>query len=128
MRIQDYNTVWNVTSPAEIEAALRTRHGAGRNAFWLSPRPKEFPKINILVMGELAYVHYFPARRNPGYASIGTVPGLEPGEETVFFPDDTEEPLEIMNEAVVRFADALKSAQEFAISDAMPRCIQWTEL
>jgi hypothetical protein len=128
MKIQDYDTVRNVTSPAEIEAALRTRHGAGRNAFWLSHASKESPAINIMVMGDLAYVHYFPARRNPGCASIGAVPGLEPGEETIFFPDDTDEPLEIMNEAVVRFSDALKAAQEFAISDAMPSCIQWSEL
>jgi hypothetical protein len=128
MRIQDYDTVWDATSPAEIEAALRTRHGAGRNAFWLSDGSKEFPAINIMVIGELAYVHYFPARRNPGFASIGAVPGLKPGEETEFFPDDTDEPLEIMNEAVVRFSDALKAAQEFGISAAMPNCIQWSEL
>jgi hypothetical protein len=75
MRIQDYGPVWDATTPAEIEAALRTRHGAGRNAFWLSHGPKEFPAINIMVIGELAYVYYFLARRNPGFGSIGSVPG-----------------------------------------------------
>jgi hypothetical protein len=33
-----------------------------------------------------------------------------------------------MNEAGVPFSDALKAAQEFAISKSMPKCIQWNEL
>lgn len=75
MRIQDYDTTWDVTKPAEIEAVLRTRHGTGRDAFWLTPgRSKGFPAINIMVIGELAYVHYFPKERHPGFASVGTVP------------------------------------------------------
>ena len=127
MRIQDCDTIWDVANPAEIEAALRTRHGVGRHAFRLSHGPKRFPAINIMVIGELAYVHYFPVRRNPGFASTGSVPGLKSGEETVCFPDDTNQPLGIVNEAVVRFSDALKAAQEFAISAAMPNCIQWSE-
>lgn len=52
MRIQDYDSVCNVKSPADIEAALRKRHGAGRNAFWLSHGTEPFPAINIMVKGE----------------------------------------------------------------------------
>jgi hypothetical protein len=128
MRIEDYDTVWNVTKPTDIEAALFIRHGAGRNAFWLSPGSEEFPSINIMVSGDLAYILYFPKKRHPGFASIGTVPSLRSGGETSFFPDDTDETFEIMNQAVVRFADALKVAQEFAISPALPKSIQWSEL
>jgi hypothetical protein len=127
MRIQDYDTVWDVTNPAEIEKALKTRHRAGRNSFWLSHGNKEFPAINIMVNGELAYIHYLPARRHPGFASIGTVKGLTSGEETVFYMNSPTEPLGIVNEAVVRFPDALKAAQEFAVSAVMPRCIRWSE-
>jgi hypothetical protein len=54
--------------------------------------------------------------------------GFETGEETVFFPDDSDEPLRIVNEAVVRFSDALEAAQEFAVSAEMPKSIQWSEL
>jgi hypothetical protein len=35
MRSEDYDTVWNVTSPANIGAALKKRHGAERDAFSL---------------------------------------------------------------------------------------------
>jgi hypothetical protein len=128
MRIEDYNAVWDVTIPADIEAALRKRHGAGRNAFWLSHGSKKSPAISIMVKGDLAYVHYFPKDRHPGFASLGMLPGLTSGGDTSFFPDDTDETFEILNYAVVRFADALKVAQEFAISPALPKSIQWSEL
>ena len=128
MRIEDYDTVWDVTNPADIETALRTRHGAGRNAFWLFHGSKKSPSISIMVSGDLAYVHYFPKDRHPGFASFGMLPGLRPGGDTSFFPDDTNETFEIMNQAVVRFADALRVAQEFSISPELPKSIQWSEL
>jgi hypothetical protein len=127
MRIQDYDTVWDVTEPAEIKAALRKRHGAGRNAFWLSHGSNDFPTINIMVNGDLAYIHYFPERRHPGFSSIGMAPGLKSGGESVFFPSSSNEPLGIMNEQVVGFSDAMKVAQEFAFSAAMPKSIRWFE-
>jgi hypothetical protein len=127
MRIQDYHTTWDVTNPADIEAALKKRHGEGRNAFWLSHGNDKFSAINILVNGGLAYIHCFPERRHPGFASIGIVPGLKSGEESVFFQSCSNEPLDIMNEQVVEFSDAMKVAQEFAVSAATPKCIRWFE-
>jgi hypothetical protein len=128
MRIQDYDSVCDVAKPADIEAALHKRHGAGRNAFWLSHGAELFPAINIMVKGDLAHVHYFPEERHPGFASAGRLPGLKPKGDTVFFMNSSNEPVEIMNSAVVRFSDALKAAQEFAISATMPKCIQWFDL
>jgi hypothetical protein len=128
MRIHDYETAWNLTDPEGIEAALSKRYGAGRNAFWLYHGSEGHPAINIMVNGDLAYVHYFPEDRHPGFASVGTVPSLRPGGDTIFFPDDTDDTFDIVNEAVVRFSDALKVAQEFAISPALPKSIQWSEL
>jgi hypothetical protein len=116
MKIQDYYAVWDVMNPADVEAALSKRHRSGRNAFLLSHGNSD-----------LAYVHFCPRQQHPGFAASGMVPNLKTGGETVFFPDDTEEPLEMMNEQVVSFSDALKVAQEFAVSAAMPKSIQWIE-
>jgi hypothetical protein len=113
---------------ADIERVLRTRHRGGRNAFWLSHGTDRFPDISILVIGDRAYMLYFPREGHPGFASIGTVPGLPPGGITNFFPDDGDEPFDIVNEAIVRFEDALKVAQEFAISPALPKSMRWSEL
>ena len=128
MRIQDYDTTWDVRNPADIEAVLSKRHGTGRNGFWLSYGSEKNPAINILVKGELAYILYFPKEGHPGFASVGMLSSLEPQGDTSFFPDHTNESLEIMNDAVVRFSDALRVAQEFAISPELPKSIQWSEL
>ncbi len=128
MRIHDYDAVWHVTSPTDIEAALRKRHGGERNGFWLFHGPDKFPAMSIMVVGDLAYLLYFPNDEHPGFASTDAVPGLSPGGVTTFYPDDSNETFEIFNDSIVRFADALKVAQEFAISPALPKSIQWYEL
>jgi hypothetical protein len=128
MRIQDNGSNSNFTKPLDIEAALCKRDGAGRNSFWLSHGDELYPVINILVNGDLAYLEYFPSEDHPGFISVGRSPNLSPGGYTSFFPDDTNETLQIMNAAVVSFSDALKAAQEFANSGTLPKCIEWFEL
>jgi hypothetical protein len=128
MFVQDLDSVHNVEKPAEIDAALSRRHRAGINSFWLADGAGTFPAINIMVNGDLAYIHYCPKKRHPGYASVGGALGLSPEGDTEFFHDNTKEAFQIMNDSVVPFSDALKAAQEFAISKSIPRCIQWSEL
>jgi hypothetical protein len=128
MKIQDNESQLNVTGSRDIEAALSKRQGSGRNSFWLSHGTEQYPVINILVKGSRAYLEYFPSEGHPGFTSIGRSLDLRPGGHTAFFPDDTNETLQIMNEAVVPFSEALKAAQEFAISKTLPKCIQWFEL
>jgi hypothetical protein len=128
MKIEDYHTVYHTTKLSDIEVALRKRYRAGRNSFWLFHGGNKFPAINIMVIGNLAYIHYFPEERHPGFASVGTLPGLRSGEETDFFLSSSDEPLGVMNEAVVQFSDALQVAREFATSPALPESIKWSEL
>jgi hypothetical protein len=128
MRIEDFDSDRDLTTPLEIEAALSKRHGAGINSFWLSQGGEKRPTINIMVNGDLAYVHYFPDDDHPGFASVGGLSKLSRGGITHFFPGLTAEPFDILNEAVVPFSSALKVAQEFAISSTMPRCIAWSSL
>jgi hypothetical protein len=127
MRIQDYDSECDVANPADIEAALSKRHRGGINAFWLSHGTEEFPTIGILVKGDLANVHYIPRDREAGFASVARVPGPKPDETTIFFVRPTEK-IWVRNDAVVPFSDALKVAQEFAVSTTLPKCIQWFEL
>jgi hypothetical protein len=127
MRIEDYDSVCDVLSSQDIEAALSRRHPDGMNSFWLSHGTEEFPYINILANGDLAYVHYFPREGHPGFASVAKGPVDKPRDTSVFFLYPTEK-VWILNGAVVPFSDALKAAQEFAISSTMPKCIRWDSL
>jgi hypothetical protein len=127
MRIEDYDSECEATDPADIDAALSKRHGDGLNSFWLSHGAEEFPVINILVKGDLAYVHYFPKERHPGFASAAKIPGPRPDETSVFFEYPTEQ-MWILNGALIPFSGALKAAREFALSATRPNCIQWSKL
>jgi hypothetical protein len=45
MVVEDFESAHEVTNPAEIEAVLSKRHGAGVNSFWLSHGAGQFPAI-----------------------------------------------------------------------------------
>jgi hypothetical protein len=128
MKIEDFDATQDLSTPLEIQAALSKRSGAGLASFWLTHGGERFPMINIMINGDLAYVHYFPEDRHPGYASAGALPQLPPDGITHFFQHPTDEPFDIMNNAVVRASEALKVAQEFAVSKGMPKCIPWRSL
>jgi hypothetical protein len=126
MIIEDYDSDHNVTEPADIEAVLSKRYPGGINSFWLYRGPEQFPSINISVKGDLAYVHYFPTDGHPGFASVGNSDPRS-SETSIFFIRPTEK-IWVLNSTLVPFSDALKAAQEFAVSGAAPRCIQWNSL
>jgi hypothetical protein len=127
MRIEDFDSECDMTKPADVEAALNKRHRGGINAFWLRHGTERFPAICILVKGDIANVHFFPREGHPGFTSVANVSGPSSNETSVFFARPTEKAW-VRNDALVPFSDALKAAQEFAVSKTMPKCIQWFEL
>jgi hypothetical protein len=128
MRIEDCDSAHDVEKPADIATVLSKRRGIGGNSFWMGQTAGGFPAINIMVNGGLACLHYFPKEGHPGFSSVGGSLGLNPEGYTIFHHDGTEETSQIMNDAVVPFSDALRAAQEFAISKTMPKCIEWESL
>jgi len=126
--IADLDSALDVTTRLEIETVLSKRDDAGMNSFWLSHGAEMFPAINIMVNGDLAYARYFPNEDHPGYASVGNLSHLSRGGITNFFHDPGGEPFDILNRAIVPFSDALKVAQEFAVSKELPKCIPWRSL
>jgi hypothetical protein len=127
VRIHDYESVRDVTEPADIAAALSRRYGRGINSFWLSHGAELYPTINIMVNGNLAGVHYLPKDRDAGFVPVAEVPGLSPSETTVFFVSPAEK-IWVVNYQIISFSDALKVAQEFAISTKLPKCVEWLKL
>ena len=118
MWVEDFEGGLDITTPHALEAALTKRYGDGRNSFWLARQAGKFPAINIMVRGELAYVHYFPVERHAGFASVAKVPGPRPDGTSIFFLYPTEK-VWAPNRALIPFSEALKAAQEFAIFNSM---------
>jgi hypothetical protein len=127
VRIQDYDLVWEVAKSADISAAPSKRHRNGINSFWLSHGAERYPVIGILVKRDLASVHYIPKDRDAGFVSVAKAHGPRADGTTTFFVRPTEK-IWVANHQVVPFSDALKVAQEFAISTKLPKCIEWFEL
>jgi hypothetical protein len=128
MRIQDFERVYDANASDEIDSAMAKRYGSGVNAFWLSHGSSKYPSILILVNGDLASLHYFPEEGHPGFRSVGTVQGLEPGGTTAFFMNNVKEEQPILNDSIVPLSTALKAAKEFSASTELPHSVEWFEL
>jgi len=53
---------------------------------------------------------------------------LNPKEITTFAIGDAGETIDVLNDSIVPFSDALEVAKEFFHSQEMPRSIKWLEL
>ena len=127
MIVYDFDQMFEIVTLPELEVALNRRHGIGINSFWLGHVAGGFPAINIVVKGDLAHVHYFPKEGHPGFASQAKLPVPRPDETSAFFIRPKEK-IWILNGEVIPFSEALKAAQEFALSRTMPQCLRWTSL
>jgi hypothetical protein len=127
MRIRDFHTTVEATKHEDIESALSRRRADGFNSFWLSHGTELFPTISITVKGDLAHLHYFPGGDHPGYASLTSAPPPWPQGTRCFFLRPREK-ITVRNDELVDFSHAVRAAQEFAVSTAKPKCIQWDSL
>jgi hypothetical protein len=131
MQIADINAVHDVKDIAELELLLASRIEGCVNSFWLRQDNREFPKLSILVKDDFAAIYYLPQECEAGYCSKGEVAslGLEPGSCTAFsISRNSGDDVEVANEVLLPFCDALSAAKEFFYSGSLPECINWLEL
>jgi hypothetical protein len=128
MIVEDLGGLHPANSDAEMERALAARYGQGVNEIWLAHGDQLFPALSILANKDLACVHFYPEEFDPGFQSVGPVPGLDPDQKTAFFVNTPTEILSMSNRSVVPFSLALEAAREFSKSPTLPRCIKWFRL
>src|SRR5258708_6953135 len=107
MIICDFESTHDATTPAEVDAILSKRYGAGVNSFWMGHEGGGFPAINIMVKGNLAYVHYFPKEHHPGLASVAKFSGAPLEGSSIFYLSSGGEEIWVLNRALVPFSEAL---------------------
>lgn len=113
----------------ELEAFLRRRNHENLNAFKLHHGNVLFPMLDILVKGELAALHYFVEGDDAGYCSTGNKVGLNLAESTSFsISENHGDDVEVLNDAILPFADAVTAAKEFFFFKGLPESIQWLKL
>lgn len=130
MKVQDFGGTHSVHSTTELEGILSARFKDQLNEFSLSADSSDYPLLWIFVKGDLVAIYYIPADGQAGYVSIGGKINLDPKKMTTFKiggfdPGDT---IDVHNEFIVSFSEALKVATEFFHSQELPRSIEWFEL
>lgn len=125
LNVDDFSGTTKVHSTDELGEILRRRFDR-TNEFWLAHDGAKHPSLAILVRGDLACLHYFPTEQHPGFLSQGYVEELNPSGATAFVIGGEE--TEIPNTAVIRLNEAVESAKEFLLSNALPKSTKWLEL
>ncbi|MFL5244889.1 MAG: hypothetical protein ACJ8FY_22535 [Gemmataceae bacterium] len=124
-----FNQQTTVNTPADLRAILTESREDGANSFWLSHEGKNYPHLALLVKGELATVTYFPKDRDAGYVPVGNLAGLPTGEMTAFSVSQYKaDDVFVVNDAVLPVSLAVKIAEEFFHSDALPTGLKWLHL
>ena len=85
------------------------------NDFWISGESR-YPALAILVREQLSCLHFIPRDGHPGFQSRGDA--NDRGQVT-FFTNTSTEQIDVPNEAVVPFEQALHAAEEFAQSNSL---------
>jgi len=129
MKVIYFDGVQEATSVDELETILKKEHGVGVNSFWLSHGSDAYPTLSLLVKGDLATLNYVPKEDDAGFASVGKVPELKPGETTTFsISNNRADDVVVLNDAVLPFSVALRAAKEFFFSKDLPRSVEWLRL
>ena len=106
----------------ELYQILHGHRDGDFREFWLGGQG--FPAMAIHIHGDLAYLHFFPADKHPGFQPIGN---LGPGND-ITFKQKGQGDFSVPRTFVVTIGQAYQAAAEFFTTLQRPGCIQWTEL
>ena len=112
----------------ELEAILTRRYEGSRNTFWVSHGSEEYPTLGLFVKDDLACLFYLPGEGDAGFCSQGLIKDSLPGEKIAFFTSRDGEEMNVLNEFVVSWSNALDAAREFFSSSDLPQSIEWFQL
>jgi len=129
MKVHDFGGTHKVQSIAELEQRLGVRFNDEQNGFGISPDSSKYPRLFIYVKGDLAVIYYHRGDDRAGYVSVGGKMNLDPKEMTNFSIHRSDsDSIDVFNDSIVPFSEALEVAKEFFQSQELPRSIEWFEL
>jgi hypothetical protein len=130
MEVDALDGTHSVHSMARLERLLGVRFKNQENDFLLTPDSSDYPRLSIMVKGDLAAIHYFPKDGHAGHVALGGKMNLDPKKMTRFSIGrlDAGDTIHVPNHLIVSFSEALEVAKEFFHSQELPRSIKWFEL
>lgn len=127
MRIQDFFGEIEVETSGELHDALRRRSELNSNNFYLWHPPEKYPLLNILVKGDLAYIHFFDTEDSAGRHPHTTL-DMDLDGCTVFCHGHPGNTTEVWNGMVLPLSTVLEASEQFLEKAELPTCIEWEEL
>jgi hypothetical protein len=130
MEVDALDGAHSVHSIAQLEQLLGVRFKDHENDFLLTPDLSDYPRLSIMVKGDLAAIHYFPKDGHAGHVAPGGKLNLDPKKMTKFSIGrlDVSDTIYVPNHLIVSFSEALEAATKFFQSQEMPRSIEWVAL
>lgn len=126
MKISHFGGVSFCNTFEEVFDVLKIRFNESVNEFWITDDEKENPCLAVLVNNDMANVTFFPSDGHPGFQSAGNDKDAE--GYTVFYTNTPEEEIEISNDMIITFEQAVQAVEEFFVTKSKPLCIEWVDL
>jgi hypothetical protein len=127
MTVIDMEATKDVFSINELRDALSVRYDGGVNSFEITPIGLEVPHLTVIIKHDVATLHFESAEKGQ-FAVHNPGNNLDPDGFTILYYGSPNEIQETWNPQIVTTSDALRAAEEFATTQALPTSIQWTEL
>ncbi|MCR4861837.1 MAG: hypothetical protein K5884_04370 [Ruminococcus sp.] len=127
MKIKHFGGIEYVNNIEEFANVLSQKYGANVNEFWITEDEKENPCLAILINKELANVTYFPDEESLGFQAAGSVDNSDMDEFVVFYTNTPDEEIEVSNEFIITYDEAINIAKEFFDKHDMPENVEWIE-
>ena len=129
MRIDRYDTTWQVNDVEELEGILSSRDSRGGGEFWLADSRESYPCLVIRVSGDIADVHFFSTVDHPGFRCLGNQDAVDDGFTTLVYEGcDPASGEQTPNVFVIPVDTAKSIAREFFRSKWMSNAVSWFEL
>jgi hypothetical protein len=126
--ITDMKTSKDVFSNAELREALSIRYDNGVNSFDIVPIGQSAPHLTVIVNQNVGTLHYIESFQKAGFVPNNPENNLDPNGFTTLYYGMPNSIQETSNPQIVAASDALRAAEEFAATHALPTSIRWTEL
>jgi hypothetical protein len=126
--ISDMENTKDVFSVAELREILSMRYDNDANSFEIVPFGKDVPHLTIVIKQNMSVLNYFDSSETAGFVSDNPDNKLDPNGFTTLYYQSPVSGEEYWNRQIVSASDAMRAAEEFAVTMALPTAVRWVEL
>lgn len=118
----------DVFSVAELREILSMRYDNDANSFEIVPFEKDLPHLTVIIKQKSATLYYLESFDKPGFVPDNTDNNLDQDNFTMLYYGSPHSAEDIWNRQIVSDSDAMRAAEEFAVTMALPTAVQWVAL